>query len=105
MFSRFSEEAQKALILSKKEMNNLRHPYVGSEHLFLAILSMKDLDITKTLASYNITYEMFKKELIKVVGVGKCANEWFLYTPLLKRVIETASLNSKEKGEVEVSVN
>lgn len=105
MFSRFSEEAQKALIYAKKEMNNLRHPYVGSEHLFLSILSMKDLDITKTLASYNITYEIFKKELIKIVGVGKEANEWFLYTPLLKRVIETASLNSKEKGEVEVSVN
>ena len=105
MFSRFSEEAQKALILAKKEMNNLRHPYVGSEHLFLSILSMKDLEITKVLASYNITYEVFKKELIRIVGVGKESNEWFLYTPLLKRVIETAVLNSKEKGEVEVSVN
>ena len=105
MFSRFSEEAQKALILAKKEMNNLRHPYVGSEHLFLSILSMKDLEIAKVLASYNITYEVFKKELIRIVGVGKESNEWFLYTPLLKRVIETAILNSKEKGEVEVSVN
>ncbi len=105
MFSRFSEEAQKALILAKKEMTNLRHPYVGSEHLFLSILSMKELEITKTLASYNITYNLFKNELIKIVGVGKKANEWFLYTPLLKRVIETAILNSKEKGEVEVSVN
>lgn len=105
MFSRFSEEAQKALILAKKEMNNLRHPYVGSEHLFLSILSMKDLEITKVLASYNIIYEVFKKELIRIVGVGKESNEWFLYTPLLKRVIETAILNSKEKGEVEVSVN
>ena len=35
MFSRFSEEAQKALINAKREMNNLRHPYVGSEHFFL----------------------------------------------------------------------
>ena len=105
MFSRFSEEAQKALILAKKEMNNLRHPYVGSEHLFLSILSMKDLEITKVLASYNITYEVFKSELIRIVGVAKNANQWFLYTPLLKRVIETAILNSKEKGEVEVSVN
>ena len=105
MFSRFSEEAQKALINAKREMNNLRHPYVGSEHLFLSILSMKDLEITKVLASYNITYEVFKRELIRIVGVGKESNEWFLYTPLLKRVIETAILNSKEKGEVEVSVN
>ena len=105
MFSRFSEEAQKALILAKKEMNNLRHPYVGSEHLFLSILSMRNLVITKVLSSYNITYEVFKKELIRIVGIGKESNEWFLYTPLLKRVIETAILNSKEKCEVEVSVN
>ena len=105
MFSRFSEEAQKALILAKAEMNNLRHPYVGSEHLFLSILSQKNLEVTKVMASYNITYKIFKEELIKIVGVGKEANEWFLYTPLLKRVIETAILNSKEKGEVEVSVN
>lgn len=105
MFSRFSEEAQKALILAKKEMNNLRHPYVGSEHLFLSILSMRNLEITKVLSSYNITYEVFKKELIRIVGIGKESNEWFLYTPLLKRVIETAILNSKEKCEVEVSVN
>ena len=105
MFSRFSEEAQKALINAKKEMNNLKHPYVGSEHLLLSILSMKDLEIVSVLATYNITYEIFKSELIRIVGVGKEANEWFLYTPLLKRVIETAILNSKEKGEVEVSVN
>ena len=105
MFSRFSEEAQKALIHAKKEMNNLRHPYVGSEHLFLSILSMKDLEIVSVISTYNITYEIFKKELIRIVGVGKESNEWFLYTPLLKRVIETAILNSKEKGEVEVSVN
>ncbi len=104
MFSRFSEEAQKALVLAKKEMNELKHPYVGSEHLFLAILSMKKIDITKRLASYNITYEIFKEELIRIVGIGKKGNNWFLYTPLLKRVIETAVLNSKEKGEIEVSV-
>ena len=78
MFSRFSEEAQKALILAKKEMNNLRHPYVGSEHLFLSILSMKDLEITKVLASYNITYEVFKSELIRIVG--ECKSVVFIYS-------------------------
>ena len=58
MFSRFSEEAQKALILAKKEMNNLRHPYVGSEHLFLSILSMKDLEITVKRAIEGVSDKM-----------------------------------------------
>ena len=38
MFSRFTEEAQKILLMSKKEMQELKHPYVSSEHLLLAIL-------------------------------------------------------------------
>ena len=105
MFSKFSEEAQKALVLAKKEMQLLKHPYVGSEHLLLSILSMDYLPLTKRLNQYGITYKQFKEELIKIVGIGKESNDWFLYTPLLKRVIETAILDSKEKKETEVSVN
>ena len=37
MFNNFTEEARKVLIEAKNEMQNLKHPYVGSEHLLLAI--------------------------------------------------------------------
>lgn len=104
MFSKFSEDAQKALVLARKEMRLLRHPYVGSEHLLLAILSMKELKVTSHLKQLGLTYDKFKDELIRVVGIGKTTNDWFLYTPLLKRVLETAILNSKENKESEVSV-
>lgn len=79
MFSKFSEEAQKILLNAKKEMTNLKHPYVGSEHLLLAILYNKDLDVTIKLNDYNITYKTFKDEIIKVVGRGTLTNNWFLY--------------------------
>lgn len=104
MFSKFSEEAQKALILARKEMRLLKHPYVGSEHLLLAILSMDDLELTKRLNKFGINYNLFHQELVNVVGIGKDSNDWFLYTPLLKRVIESAILDSKENNESEVSV-
>ena len=104
MFSKFSEDAQKALVLARKEMRTLKHPYVGSEHLLLAILSMKELKVTNHLKLLGLTYDKFKDELIRVVGIGKTTNDWFLYTPLLKRVLETAMLNSKENKESEVSV-
>lgn len=100
MFSRFSEEAQKILLMTKKEMYDLKHPYVGSEHFLLAILKNKDLLITKFLESYNVSYEIFKNEIINIIGVGKTTNEWFLFTPLLKRVIENAILNSGENNVV-----
>ena len=45
----------------KKEMSELKHPYVGSEHLLLAILHNKDLSITKELSNIDLTYEKFRR--------------------------------------------
>lgn len=101
MFSRFSEEAQKVLLNAKKEMQELKHPYVGTEHLLLSLISIQK-DIGKKMAEYGVTYQKFKNKLIEVVGVGTEDNTWFLYTPLLKRVLETAILISKESGNGEV---
>ena len=97
MFSNFEEEARKVLINAKKEMSNLNHPYIGSEHLLLSILSDEN-DISKRLKEYNITYKVFKEELIKVVGIGSKRSEYFLYTPLLKRVIENAIVDSRDNN-------
>lgn len=102
MFSKFSEDAQKVLMNSKKEMQELKHPYVGSEHLFLSLLKV-DNDSSKKLNELGITYDKFKDKLIELVGVGKEDNPWFLYTPLLKRVMETALLISKESSLNEVT--
>ncbi|MDD4035939.1 MAG: ATP-dependent Clp protease ATP-binding subunit [Bacilli bacterium] len=104
MFGRFTEDAQKILVTAKKEMLSLKHPYVGSEHLLLAILKSSDFDISKKLFNHGITYRKFKDALINKIGIGKEKSTWFLYTPLLKRVIENAIINSKEDNSGEVSV-
>ena len=48
MFSKFDEEAQKVMVEAKREMQALKHPYVGSEHLMLAILKGNN-DVSKKL--------------------------------------------------------
>lgn len=103
MFGNFDEEARKVLSMAKKEMVNLKHPYVGSEHLLLAILKTNN-DVSDRLKEYELTYDRFRNELIKIVGIGKNSSSCFLYTPLLKRVIENAIIDSKEKDE-DVSIN
>ena len=79
----------------KREMSELKHPYVGSEHLLLAILNNKELMITKELLKIDLTYEKFREELINIVGIGKKCNDMFLYTPLLKRVFNNVIMNNK----------
>ena len=55
MFGNFSEEARKVIVYAKEEMYNLKHPYIGSEHLLLAILKSNN-NISNRLKDYNIDY-------------------------------------------------
>lgn len=103
MFGNFEEETRKVLIHAKEEMKALRHPYVGSEHLLLAILKDEN-DISDKLKSYHITYEAVREEIIKMIGIGSKESEWFLYTPLLKRVLEQAVVDSKENNQGVVTI-
>ncbi len=103
MFGNFTLEARLILTRAKKEMKELKHPYVGSEHLLLSILD-SDNYVSKKLKEYNLTYDKFKDELIKIVGVGSKESEWFLYTPLLKRVLENAVIDAKENNNGDVTI-
>ncbi len=104
MLGKFSEEAKTVLLKAKEEMFNLRHPYVGSEHLLLAILKYKN-EVSNRLKQYKIDYKILKEEIIKIVGVGTKSSEWFIYTPLLKRIIENAMIDSKDNNDGEVTIN
>ena len=95
----FDEESQKLIINAKKEMFLLKHPYVGSEHLLLSILH-SNCEITKRLNEYGINYEEFRNKLISIVGIGSNSNTWFLFTPLLRKIINNATYYSKDNSRM-----
>lgn len=103
MFGNFTEEARKILTNARKEMYELKHPYIGSEHLLLAMLKEKN-SVSKKLLEYKLDYEKLKSEIIKIVGIGTKTSEWFLYTPLLKRIIENSIIDSKENNNGNVTI-
>ena len=96
MFNNFGINISNLFKVAEKERYELKHPYVGTEHLLLAILKC-DEELKSFLSKYNLTYDNFKKELILVVGTSSKSTTINLYTPMLKRVINTAISNSKEK--------
>ena len=97
MISNFNEEAQNILIKAKLEMLELKHPYIGTEHLLLAILR-SDTEITKKLENYDLTYDNFKKEILTIIGKGTKKSDFFIHTPILKKVIENAVMDSKDNN-------
>lgn len=104
MFSKFDEEAKKVLNNMKEEMQELHHPYIGSEHLFLSILKYGNTPNVKKVLKY-ITYDKFKDELIRVVGIGNSNNNFYLYTPLLRNILEDASMEGDSLNKSLVGVD
>ena len=103
MFGKFSEEAQRVLVDAQKEMSELKHPYIGSEHLLLAILK-NNQDLVNKFKKYKITYKSFKEELINLVGIGDNTPDLLLYSATLKTILENVIIESRETGD-EISVN
>ncbi len=82
---------------AESEMFNLRHPYVGTEHLLLSLLKTKK--VKDICTKYNLTYNSFKKELLEIVGSASKKSETVLYTPLLKLIISKAYDYSLESNK------
>lgn len=102
MLGNFNEEAQLILTAAKDEMISLKHPYVGTEHLVLSILKSKS-NLANRLNDYGLNYDKFKEEIIKAIGIGSKDSKMFLYTPLLKKIIENAIIDAKENNDGEVT--
>ena len=66
MFQNYGYEVASLLKNSEKIRFELRHPYVGTEHLLLSLLSEEN-DVSKLLKEYDVTYDTFREELIHIV--------------------------------------
>lgn len=98
MFNNFGFIGSKLLKDAEEERKALSHPYVGSEHLLLAILK-NDSNTKEILEDFGLTYKRFRNELIDIVGIPKKNIEVNLYTPLLKRILANALSDAKENNK------
>lgn len=102
MFDNYGIEIAQIFKKAEDFRKKLKHPYVGSEHLLLAILDGNS-DVSKTLKSYGLTYDVFKQELIDIVGISNKDTDFVLYTPLLKRIIENATSDAIDNNDGKVT--
>ena len=79
-------EVKRILKQAEKEMFILHHPYVGTEHMLLAILKSNS-DECKLLNKYGLYYKTFCDYLVRIIGKAEKKSEIALYTPLLKKTL------------------
>ncbi len=88
MFGRYSDRAQKVILLAQEEARRLNYNYVGTEHLLLGLTREETGLAAKALQNLGISLEQVRAEIEKTLGRGTAApTEDFQFTPRGKKVI------------------
>jgi len=97
MFNRFTERAQKVLVYAQEEAGELRHGYVGTEHILLGILKEQDGVCKKSLNDMKISSEGVKKLVLEYEGQGdvEMRRSEIPLTPRTKRLLELSLLEAR----------
>ena len=104
MINNFCDKAQKIIAVAESIAFDFGHTSVGSEHLLLSFLKVKDTKIKKLLEGQSISYEMIKKELLALFEKKDTLPFYMEYTPSFKQILDTAIKESKKLNEERVSV-
>ncbi|MBS4536849.1 ATP-dependent Clp protease ATP-binding subunit [Clostridium sp. D2Q-11] len=99
MFGRFTERAQKAIILAQEEAKSLKHNYVGTEHLLLGIVKEGEGIAANVLSKLGADTNKIKSEIEKRVGKGNEETEVLGFTPRTKKVFELSFLEARNLGQ------
>ena len=98
MFGRFTEKAQKAILLAQEEAKRLRHNYVGTEHILLGLLAVTEGVAAQSLNNMGVNLENARNEVIKLVGQGDYEADIMGFTPRTKRLFELSFLEARNLG-------
>ncbi len=91
MFERFTERARQVVVLAQEEARELKHNYIGTEHLLLGLLREGDGVAARVLSGLEVSLEDVRGEIMRIVGEGEHeAQGQIPFTPRAKKVLELA---------------
>jgi ATP-dependent Clp protease ATP-binding subunit ClpA len=70
MFERFSDEARQAVVLAEEEAVELRHGWIGTEHLLLGLLRA-DGGGAHLLTGFGVELAAVREEVLAIIGRGE----------------------------------
>lgn len=100
MYDLFSEETKQILQAAEDEARGLRHSYIGTEHILLAIARKENLVASNVMKMFKLTYERIKEEVLKIIE--ERPHQYHMnvdLTPLAKLVIRLAVEEAQSLGQ------
>ena len=91
MFERFTDAARHVVVLAQEEARALNHPHIGTEHLLLATLHLRDSVAAMALISLGASLEAVRQQVEVVTGRGERSPDAHIpFTTRGKKVLEFA---------------
>jgi ATP-dependent Clp protease ATP-binding subunit ClpC len=91
-FGNFTARAQRAIQLAAREADRFNHPYIGTEHLLLGLVSLGEGVAVEVLEDLGVALDDVRIAVERMVGFGgetKAKGE-LPYTPRTKKVLQLA---------------
>ncbi|MEE0244954.1 MAG: ATP-dependent Clp protease ATP-binding subunit [Eggerthellaceae bacterium] len=104
-FDKFTDKARKVLVLAQEEARALHQPYVGTEHVLLALLKEKEGLAAQALDHLGVMYEATLtcvQQLIKGDASTDVSGH-LSFTPRVKRVLENSLREAMQMGKSYIS--
>ncbi len=100
MAKRFTENAQKIILIAQEEAKRLNHDYVGTEHILLGLSAIDGTVSHKILTGLGVTFRKVRQEIEKMVGIGDTIMLLgeIPFTPRAKAVLEFSVEESQVLG-------
>ncbi len=99
MQGNFTEKAKEAIRKAQQYAVHLGHNYVGTEHLLLGLVGVKDSVASKAIEAQGITEDAITEKIDELVGLNNGGGYYPQdYTPRSKRVIDMSVQEAIKMG-------
>lgn len=104
-FDKFTDKARKVLVLAQEEARRLHQPYVGTEHVLLALLKEEDGLAAQALERLGVYYEATVAAIRRIVTIDESTDVsgHLSFTPRVKRVLENSLREAMQMGQSYIS--
>jgi ATP-dependent Clp protease ATP-binding subunit ClpA len=92
MFDRFTDQAREVVVVAQEEAIAAGHPWLGTEHLLVAMLRGEEDVPAEALGSLGVTSENIRADLMDAVGTPDRPTAG----PLDRRALETIGIDVEE---------
>ena len=71
MFERFTGEAREVVVRAQAEARALRHDWIGTEHLLIAVLAEPQGTPSRLLAPFGVSAQTAREDVERILGPGE----------------------------------